>query len=97
MDQFLRIDDQVIPFAGKCDLKQHIPNKSNAHELKNFVVARSSRLVNDFTIYQGKTTFPPDLQNNGLRTVAVFHLSKEVKEGSYLCFDRYFTSIRQLE
>jgi hypothetical protein len=56
---FLSIYEQMIPFAGGWNLKQYVPNKSNTLGLKNFVLAGSSGLAYDFTIYQGKKNFTP--------------------------------------
>ena len=96
-EQFVCIDEQMIPFAGRCSLKQYVPNKPNPLGLKKFVLAGSSGLVYDFVIYQGKTTFVPELQAKGLSSAAVLHLCQDLSEGSYLFFDRYFTSISLLE
>ena len=92
-EKFLSIDEQTIQFAGRYNLKQYIPNRPNSLRLKDFVLAGSLGLVCNFTIYQGKTTFFPDLQSKGLGTAAVLHLLEEMKENSRLYFDRYFTSI----
>ena len=87
----------MIPFAGRCSLKQYVPNKPNPLGLKNFVLAGSSGLVYDFVIYQGKTTFVPELQAKGLSSATLLRLCQNLIEGAYLFFDRYFTSISLLE
>jgi hypothetical protein len=87
----------MIPFAGQCSLKQYVLDKPNPLGLKKFVLAGSSGLVYDFVIYQGKTTFVPELQAKGLSSATLLHLCQNLIEGAYLFFDRYFTSISLLE
>lgn len=48
------LDEQMIPFSGKCIVKQYVRNKPRPVGLKNFVITDSDGLMFDFIIYQGE-------------------------------------------
>lgn len=48
------LDEQMIPFSGKCIMKQYVRNKPRPVGLKNFVITDSDGLMFDFIIYQGE-------------------------------------------
>ncbi|XP_049511408.1 piggyBac transposable element-derived protein 3-like [Dermacentor silvarum] len=87
----LIIDEQVIPFSGRSQLKQFTPRKPNPEGLKNFVLATPDGLILDFEIYEGKksTLFQG---SSGIAEAAVLRLSNALVSGTKLFFDKYFTS-----
>lgn len=93
--QHISIDEMIMPFSGSCGIKQYCPNKPNPVGLKLFVLANPDGTVCDFTVYQGKTTYPEEnAAGFGLGESAVINLTRTLVPGHILYYDRYFTSIK---
>lgn len=90
------VDEQMIPFTGRCTLRQYVKNKPRPVGLKNFVITTSKGLVVDFEVYQGSTT-PFDDTSLGLGPSVVLHLCKTIPRMSTVYFDRYFTTLPLLD
>ncbi|KAG5877986.1 hypothetical protein JTB14_032217 [Gonioctena quinquepunctata] len=86
------IDEQMIPFLGRCPVRQCVRNKPRPVWLKNFVVTTSDGLVLDFEIYEGDTT-PLKNKELGLGPSVILRLVETLPEHSYLYFDRYFSTV----
>lgn len=96
----LAIDEQMIPFAGKCDMRTFMPSKPNPLGLKNFVMASPDGLILDFHVYTGKGFLPDDVMKTmGLGAGIVTKLCETVdqKNTCVVYTDRYFTSLKCAE
>lgn len=95
--EHVSIDEMIIPFTGRCGLKQYCPNKPNPVGLKVFVAANPDGLVLDMVVYQGEKTFEDYIsQGFSLCEAAILRLSESLVPGHYLYFDRYFSTIKLL-
>lgn len=91
----LSIDEQMIPFSGRCMFRQYVPPKPNPLGIKNFVLASKDGLVLDFHIYVGSTTIAEsDKKQLGVGGGIVKLLLRTVTEGTCLYTDRFFTSLK---
>ena len=92
----LCIDEQMIPFKGRLDLKQYMKGKPNPWGIKLFFLCGESGMPYNFIAYQGKTTKLPEKYNHlGLSGSLVMSLLENTihQHCNYrLFFDNYFTS-----
>lgn len=89
-------DEQMIPFTGRCSLRQVVMNKPRPVGLKKFAITTSDGLIIDFDIYLGARTAFTE-RELGVGASVILHLAQAVPPGSCLYFDRFFTSVPLLE
>ncbi|XP_063596592.1 piggyBac transposable element-derived protein 3-like [Penaeus indicus] len=105
--QNVSVDEMIIPFTGRTNLKQFTPRKPNPHGLKIFVLASSDGQVLEFEFFQGKEDLLLSVQRTGLHLpewdtlkigeAAVLRFVKSVNRGTSFFFDRFFTTPKLLE
>ncbi|GBL74721.1 hypothetical protein AVEN_243596-1 [Araneus ventricosus] len=83
-----------LSFTGRCPIKQYVKNKPSPIGLKNFLLCASSGIVMDFEIYQGNSTL---MINQELGPSVVMKLVQTLPQGSFVYFDRYFTTLPLLK
>jgi hypothetical protein len=91
----LTIDEQLVPFRGRCSFVQYMPKKPVKYGLKFWVLSdANSRYVLSIDLYTGKKNNTVD---KNLSTNVALHLIDQlhnnVKQGRCVTFDRYFTTL----
>lgn len=96
--QHISIDEMMVPFTGSCNVKQYVAGKPNPEGLKVFVLANPNGIICDFSVYQGKQTFPEEV-NEGFWQCesAVLQLTRSLVPGHVIYIDRFFTTVRLAE
>ncbi|KAG0435238.1 hypothetical protein HPB47_018603, partial [Ixodes persulcatus] len=83
-EELASIDEQMIPFCGRTQLRQFLPRKPNPEGLKKlFFLASPSGLILDFLIYQEKKyLLCPG--SSGIAKSAVLRLAQTTAPGTRL-------------
>ncbi|CAF4519394.1 unnamed protein product, partial [Didymodactylos carnosus] len=97
--EYLTVDEQLVPFRGRCCFVQYIPKKPAKYGLKFWALCDTdSRYVLSLDLYTGKKD---NVVQKNLGTTVVLNLvdqlSNNVKQGRSVTFDRYFTDIKLSE
>ncbi|XP_049782393.1 piggyBac transposable element-derived protein 3-like [Schistocerca cancellata] len=98
--QHLSLDEQMIPFTGRCKMQTYVPSKPNPLGLKNFILASSDGLVLDFAIYTGKGTIPDSNQKEHGLGAGILKLLARTIPNDYnhvIYSDRVFTSSKSVQ
>ncbi|KAH7979131.1 hypothetical protein HPB49_008293 [Dermacentor silvarum] len=76
----LCIDEQIVPFKGRLDIKQYAKGNPHPWGVKIFMLCGESGLVYDFLPYQGSTTNleDPFKQQYGITGAIVSHLASSI-------------------
>ena len=91
----LSVDEMMIPFQGRMPARQYLSMKPHPFGMKVFVLANPNGVILDFQVYIGQGTFSHlayEITNMVIGASAVISLLDNVPAGSFLYFDRYFTS-----
>lgn len=97
------MDEQMVPFWGHTQMRQHIKGKPNPCGLKNFVACAPDGLPLDFFFYEGKgdSILPADANLTfpqlSIAGKVIVRLTKNLPPGMSIYMDRYFTSVDLLD
>ena len=95
MSEHLSIDEQVIPYYGKCGPRYYIKNKPNPWGFKVWTLANSFGIVHDFEFCVGPTPQIEGFPNLGSCANTVLLLSSLVPKfrNHKIYVDNYFSNI----
>lgn len=97
-EEFLSVDEQIIPIKCRHELKQYNSAKPNKWGYKNHVLSGVSGFRYDFEIFAGKqsNSHPSDAPDLGVSLNVVTRLTSTVpRHQNYkICFDNWFNSLR---
>lgn len=101
IEEYVSVDEQIIPFSGKLNIKQYIKGKPNPWGIKVYALCGKTGLMYDFTLYQGANTEwnPGMLKKFGQGATVVLHfaLRNLTKNNHTLFFDNFFPSYNLFE
>jgi hypothetical protein len=95
LERDLCVDEQIVPFKGRLNVKQYVKNKPNPWGIQVFAICGKSGLLYDFIIYQGATSELDKMEKGvfGLAGAVVSKLSQRISEKNVaLFFDNYFSN-----
>ncbi|XP_049813953.1 piggyBac transposable element-derived protein 3-like [Schistocerca nitens] len=96
----LSVDEQMVPFSGKCGFVTYVPSKPNPLGLKCFILAAPDGLVLDFMFYNGSgTVSAEDIKEYGLGAAVVKMMTESVPRDNQHCVytDRFFTNVKSVD
>lgn len=102
LEEFLSIDEQMMPFKGNFAALQYVKGKPCPWGIKIFCLNGKSGQSYDFFIYEGATTplDPAVVKNVGYGSAVVLKLVERIgpdAKGHKLFFDNYFPSYKLFE
>jgi hypothetical protein len=89
------VDEQLVPFRGRCSFVQYMPNKPSKYGIKFWVLSDvDSRYVLALELYAGKigNVIQRNLSTNVVLRL-IDQLPNNVKQGHNVTYDRYFTNL----
>lgn len=101
IEENVSIDEQMIPFTGKLNVKQYIKGKPTPYGIKNYCLCGKSGILYDFLLYQGSNTEFDGVLLDALgqlpTVVLQFAMNNLLFEPHALFFDNYFSSYKLFE
>ncbi|CAG9577520.1 unnamed protein product [Danaus chrysippus] len=95
-EEFLAVDEQIIPTKCRHELKQYNPAKPHKWGYKNQVLSGVSGFSYDFDIFAGdqSNSYPSDAPDLGVSSNIVTRLTSTVPQHQNykICFDNWFNS-----
>jgi hypothetical protein len=82
LERDLCVDEQMVPFKCRLNVKQYVKNKPNPWTTKNFTICGKSGLLYDFIIYQGATSELDKMEKGvfGLAGAVVSKLRADIRK-----------------
>jgi hypothetical protein len=88
----LAIDESMVAFLGRADIKQFVPGKPHPEGYKIWCVANDKFLLH-FEVYEGKAELDEEARRDGVTHALIMKLTKEYqRKGHTVYLDSAFTS-----
>lgn len=84
------VDEGMIPYRGKCPIRQFVPRKPDNTGIKYFAMVDNYGFLCHFTIYCGKTEDSPE---TGLATSVVDTMINQLQSPRLIVFDSYYNGV----
>lgn len=96
MTEKLCVDEQMIPFKGRHQLKVYLKSKPKKWGYKAFVLCGSDGIVYNWELYSGAVALDPYLPDVGVSGNVVLRLSKVIPRNYFhkIYFDNWFNSLK---
>lgn len=92
---FVSVDESMVPFNGRSAIKQYMPLKPVKRGYKVWCIADAKTgFMFKFRIYTGKSD---SVEGESLGEKVVMNLTTNVRAGSLVVFDNFFSSVPLLE
>ena len=93
--QMMCVDERIIPFKRRSQLKKYIPSKPHKWGYKIFALCDTAGMLYDFDVPIGRIQPVPGEPDLGASSNTVLHLARSIPEGKnqLLYFDNWFSSI----
>jgi len=89
-DEYLAIDESMIPFRGRLKFKQYIPGKAHKYGVKLFKICEKNGYTHDLQVYAGKN----QVNGKGLALRVVMELIRPyLNVGRTVVTDNFYTSM----
>lgn len=90
-DQYIAVDETMIPFRGRLGFRQYIPGKRHKYGVKVFKLCDRKGYTHSLSVYQGKHDRNPE---TSLSTEVVMTLCENyLDHGRVVVTDNFYTSI----
>lgn len=92
--EYLTIDEQLIPFRGRCSFRQYLPKKPKKYGIKVFALVDSrSFYLHTFDVYAGLQPDGPFKQSNTPSDVVQRLVAHITNSGRNITVDNWYTSV----
>ncbi|XP_060874821.1 piggyBac transposable element-derived protein 4-like [Metopolophium dirhodum] len=89
-DEYLAIDESMVPFRGRLKFKQYIPGKAHKYGVKLFKICEKNGYTHDLQVYAGKN----QVDGKGLALRVVMELIRPyLNVGRTVVTDNFYTSM----
>ncbi|KAE9536159.1 hypothetical protein AGLY_007382 [Aphis glycines] len=90
LDEYLAIDESMVPFRGRLKFKQYIPGKAHKYGVKLFKICEKNGYTHDLQVYAGKN----QVDGKGLALRVVMGLIRPyLNVGRTVVTDNFYTSM----